>query len=90
MLCCVKTELKQYFDGDFDPDTSVDVEETQKIEKEFTKFLYDNCRCAFSTEEAYTEFEEQIYSFCGRLQIPAMEAAFEKGVACGRYLKEKE
>ena len=86
----LQAKLRPYFDGKFNPDKAIDLRDTRKIEKEFTTFLRQNCRSAFPTESAYTAFEEEVYAFCGRLQITAMEAAFEKGVACGMYLKEKE
>ena len=82
-------KLQAYFDGDFNPDTKAYGAECCEEERKLEAFLRENCRSAFSSDEAYTAFEDRMFELIGATQVPVEEAAFEKGVECGLYLAEQ-
>ena len=87
----LKAEWKQYFDGEFHPDKAYSEDKVcQEKERELEAHLRKYCKDAFSSDDAYTEFEDKVFEIIGALQVVASEVSFEKGILCGLKIPEEK
>ena len=85
----LKRELKPYFDGRFSPDREAFGAEHRAEENKLEVFMRSMCMEKFATRKEYEAFEDAVFSLIGNMHIPAMEAAFEKGVECAFALMKE-
>ena len=86
----LKAEWKKYFDGEFQPDSAYSQNDACIAkEHELEEHLRKYCRNAFSSDDAYTEFEDKVFEIIGALQVVASEVSFEKGILCGLKISEE-